>query len=110
MLEGFAENYPEGAILLSVHRLVLSTRVCALARTRFSFLTIIKVAILLLMVAAVSSPLVFASSPTSGYVQYAVTLNGIQIGSNSPNTFTLNESAPAKVDSSQSHLPYSQTK
>jgi hypothetical protein len=45
------------------------------------------------MVATASSPLVFASSPTSGYVQYTVTLSGVQIGSNSPNTFTLNESA-----------------
>jgi len=53
----------------------------------------VKVAILVLVVGAASITFVFAApQPTSGYVQYTVTM-GSQGGSALPKTFTLNESA-----------------
>ncbi len=58
---------------------------------RFSLFTIVKVALLLFLIGAAFN-LAFAATPTSGYVQYSITVNR-QGASNMPWTITVNESA-----------------
>ncbi len=58
---------------------------------RFSFFTIVKVALLLFLVGAALN-LASAASPTSGYVQYSITVNS-QGASSMPKTITVNETA-----------------
>ena len=63
-----------------------------MTRNHFSFFTIVKVVILVFVVAAASISVVFAApQPTSGYVQYSVTVDD-QDGFAIPRIFTVNES------------------
>jgi hypothetical protein len=67
--------------------------VCIVIRTRFSFSSLVEVALLVLVICAASTAIVFAApQPTSGYVQYTITVGG-QGSSALPRTFTVNESA-----------------
>lgn len=58
---------------------------------RFSVFTIVKVALLLFLI-GVAFNCASAASPTSGYVQYSITVSG-QGASNMPKTITVNETA-----------------